>query len=348
MREVVGVLALIAGAGVLLHVNLGQRDRRFKTGYKNNQVPTQMAAGPRLKWTAAFWVIGGLCLADAKVLAGLATAAAFIGGAWATWMHYPRLWSRFQGNSPANSAFVAARWSLCGAAGGTAACAMALMFGLGELSSVATPPTVSAPASVSRSVSASANAPAKSPVTPISNRPRPVQRSEPIEEVLETTRRAPPPVITPVEVARSVPTFGAVEALPSRSLEAAEVSAPVITRQPMQRERNEERARGAEDDDADLDDRAPRDLRALGPMRGLPGARALNTAPGASFNQRFPYTPPAQQRSPDVASTEASGRGNAYTPVERGVVLPQRQSQRYTPPRSEAPPERLGPQGDGP
>lgn len=359
MREVVGVLALLAGAGVLLHVNLGQRDRRFKTGYKNNQVPTQMAAGPRLKWTAILWTVGGLCLANAVVLAGLAMLAACIGSAWVAWTQYPRIWARFQGSAPHDSAFVAARWSLCAAAGGFAAYAMALMTGLGSLAS-ATSPVASAP-TISRS--ANASAPAKRPVA-ANNNIAPPRRAEPAEEILETARRTAPPVITPVEVQRSVPTLGPADPVPSRSIEASAVHAPAGARPPGQREREEARLRDAEDDGADPDDRGPRDLRALGPIRGIPGGRGLNVAPGASFNQRFPYTPPAQQRSPDVANAETGGQGNTYTqadrtqtgrlqpdrvPVERGVVVPQRQPvQRYTAPRYEAPSERLGPQGDGP
>lgn len=362
MREVVGVLALLAGAGVLLHVNLGQRDRRFKTGYKNNQVPTQMAAGPRLKWTAILWTAGGLCLANAVVLAGLAMLAACIGSAWIAWTQYPRIWARFQGSAPHDSAFIAARWSLSAAAGGSAAYAMALMTGLGALAA-ATPPVVKAPA-VSRSASVSASAPSKQPMAANNNRVVSPQRAEPVEEILETARRASPPAITPVEVQRSVPTLGPADPVPNRSIEASAVHAPAGARPPGQREREEARLRDAEDDGADPDDRGPRDLRALGPMRGIPGGRGLNVAPGASFNQRFPYTPPAQQRSPDVTNAEMDGRGNTYTqaertqagrpqpdrvPVERGVVVPQRQPvQRYTAPRYEAPSERLGPQGDGP
>jgi hypothetical protein len=358
-----GVLALLAGAGVLLHVNLGQRDRRFKTGYKNNQVPTQMAAGPRLKWTAILWVIGGLCLANAAVLSGLAIVAACIGGAWIAWTQYPRLWARFQGGAPRNSAFVAARWSLCAAAGGSTAYATALMIGLGA-PSAATPPVASAPTAISRSAKASASAPEKRSASASNNRVGSAQRFEPAEEILETTRRASPPVVMPVEVQRSVPILGPVDPVPNRSLEAAAVRAPAGTRSPVQRERDEEHLGGIEDDDAAPDDRSPRDLRALGPMRGVAGVRGPNVAPGTSFNQRFPYTPPAQQRSPDVANAEPSGRGNTYAPieraqagrlqpervpVERGVVVPQRQSlQRYTAPRYEAPSERLGPQGDGP
>lgn len=362
MREVVGVLALLAGAGVLLHVNLGQRDRRFKTGYKNNQVPTQMAAGPRLKWTAILWTIGGLCLANAAVLAGLAIVAACIGAAWIAWKQYPKLWARFQGNTPENSAFTTARWSLCAAAGGTAAYATALAIGLGA-PGAATPPVASAPA-VSRPAKVSANTPEKRPAVANTNRVAAPPRSEPVEEILESNRRATPAVVMPVEVARSVPTIGPVDPVPARSLEAAAVPAPAMPRSFAQQEKNERQTRSVDDDDLDPDDHAPRDLRALGPMRGISGARGLNVAPGASFNQRFPYTPPAQQRSSDVANAETDGRGNAYTPaertqtsrmpaervpVERGVVVPQRQPlQRYAPARSDASTERFGPQGDGP
>lgn len=356
MREIVGVLALLAGAGVLLHVNLGQRDRRFRTGYKNNQVPTQMAAGPRLKWTAILWTIGGLCLANAAVLAGLATLAACIGAAWIAWTQYPKLWARFQGSTPRNSAFTAARWSLCGAAGGFAAYATALMIGL-ETFSASTPPVASIP-TISRPANVPTNASATRPAAASNARVASPQRSEPAEEVLESTRRTSPPVVTPVEVQRSVPALGPADPVTSRSLEASAARVPAGTRPPIQRERD------TEDEDADTEDHGPRDLRALGPMRGIPGGRGLNVAPGASFNQRFPYTPPAQQRSPDVANAEPNDRGNAYAPierpqsgrlqaervpVERGVVVPQRQSlQRYTAPRYEAPSERLGPQGDGP
>lgn len=365
MREVVGVLALLAGAGVLLHVNLGQRDRRFKTGYKNNLVPTQMAAGPRLKWTAILWTIGGLCLANKAVLVGLAMVAASIGAAWIAWTQYPRVWARFQGSAPHDSTFVAARWSLCAAAGGFAGYAVALVTGLGSPVG-ATSPVAKTPA-VSQPVRASESAPtrrATGPAVANSNRVASPQRAEPAEEILETARRTPPPVITPVEVQRSVPTLGPADPVPNRSLEASAVHAPAGVRPPGPREREEARLRDAQDDDADPDARATRDLRALGSMRGISGGRGLNVAPGASFNQRFPYTPPAQQRSPDLADAETGGRGNTYTqverteagrlqpdrvPVERGVVVPQRQAvQRYTAPRYEAPSERLGPQGDGP
>ncbi|MEH3085471.1 MAG: hypothetical protein PGN26_02795 [Xylophilus ampelinus] len=147
--NLLGALAFFAGFGMLVHVNLGQRDRRFKTGYKNNIVPTQMPLAPRLKWTGGLWAIATLCLVDREVLTFLAVVAALAGGFAGMWVFYPHFQSRFQSSSTSDATFVWARLLMSASIGGM------LAYGLQTM--LVQPPTPLAHQALNASSSASAS-----------------------------------------------------------------------------------------------------------------------------------------------------------------------------------------------
>ncbi|CAN7758198.1 hypothetical protein LJR130_006963 [Variovorax sp. LjRoot130] len=120
MSEAIGWLALLAGLGVLVNYDSGKRDGRFKTGFKDNIVPTQMPMGPRLGWTAGLWAIAAACLAGKSFVLPAASALVFVMAAFATWRLYPHFWSRYQRSGTSNAAFTAARMSMTLVVGGIA------------------------------------------------------------------------------------------------------------------------------------------------------------------------------------------------------------------------------------
>lgn len=329
MKELIGGGAVLLGFGVLLHVNLGQRDRRFKTGYKNNNVPTQMPMAPRLKWTAALWAVGAICFVDAAVLASVAAVAAFLLAVWGTWVFYPHFWSRFQRNTTSNATFVTARLSMCVAVGGMLAYAA-----FQALSGVTSNPVPTV----------SAARPSLPAVRADSSRVVTTETSAATRARQLTPQPSSSLTETPVE------SGGSPDFQPSQS--AKERSTPIAVARDAQ---PNQRTDGSDDADEPYE-RTPRDLG----RRGVGLARSGNASMPSSFNRQFPYMTPAQQDAAAEAQAATSGRSyggsstrNGYTPPERAVVVPSRRYSNEHPVDTRADgarmaPRAVGPQGDGP
>lgn len=315
MKEVLGGIALLGGLGVLLHVNLGQRDRRFKTGYKNNQVPTQMPMGPRLKWTAGLWIIGGLCLADPSLLSGLAVAAVFAVAAILTWKLYPQFWSRFQRNTTSNAAFVAARLSMCAAIGGMAA--YGTWQGIGDLPHASASLSVPSPTSTS----------SRDSVAPVSRTSGASAGTSTGETIESSKADSAFQQALPVEVPVERPPTAVADSY--QVPEPTEISSRPVASVTTQRASNHDDDYASAESAEGLGARSPKGQG----MTGVPGARAIVDPQSRTNSPSIPY----------ASENTAVRQRYANAPVERAVVVP-----RGGPPATPSAGQFVGPQGDGP
>jgi len=251
MKEIVGLLACLAAVVVILDPTTAKVDRRFRTGYKNNEVPVHTPWSSRLRRAGFLACLAFLCFAAPSTLVALAGGAAALVGLIATWHLYPQFWSRYQRNGTSNAKFLAARTSMTLAIGGLAgytAFQAASNMSTGDTSTAVPPTTASTPATV---------------------RPKPpVAAAAPQEQ-----RRTPPPTPEPQPSGESLATS-------SPSPMPLTHTAPAPTRVPVARPGSNAR----DEDDADGDEssarvaESPRGL--LGPgVRGIPGVRPRSEIP---------------------------------------------------------------------
>jgi|GEM_PF-2997166 len=252
MKEIVGFLACLAAVVVILDPTTAKVDRRFRTGYKNNEVPVHTPWSSRLRRAGFLACLAFLCFAAPSTLVALAGGAAALVGLIATWHLYPQFWSRYQRNGTSNAKFLAARTSMTLAIGGLAgytAFQAASSMSTGDPSTAVPPTTASTPATV---------------------RPKPsVAAAAPPDQ-----RRAPPPAPEPRSSVESVATSSQGPSMPLAH------TAPTPTRVPAARSVSNAR----DEDDADGDEssarvaESPRGL--LGPgVRGIPGVRPRSEIP---------------------------------------------------------------------
>lgn len=246
MKEIVGFLACLAAVVVILDPTTAKVDRRFRTGYKNNEVPVHTPWSSRLRRAGFLACLAFLCFAAPSTLVALAGGGAALVGLIATWHLYPQFWSRYQRNGTSNAKFLAARTSMTLAIGGLAgytAFQAASSMSTGDTSTASTPATV---------------------------RPKPsVAEAAPPDQ-----RRAPPPAPEPRSSVESVVTSSQGPSMPLAH------AAPTPTRVPAARPVSNAR----DEDDADGDElsarvaESPRGL--LGPgVRGIPGVRPRSEIP---------------------------------------------------------------------
>jgi hypothetical protein len=308
--DAIGWLTALAGLGVLFHYDFGKSDRRFKTGFKNNVVPTQIPVGRRLKWTGGLWLVAALCLSSATVLRPALVTAAFAASAFATWQLYPHFWSRYQRGATSAAAFLAARATMCvvvGGIGGYFASQAAGSFLQTSTPGSSTRITSSPSAAHSSSVGAS---------------------TAPIDRVAPLSPKAPGSDMSNADI-QAISTPDSV-AIPQNS-------AP-----------KEVRARAVLDQDA-TDEIDARDGQVNNNSRFESAVEELRSDTPAIARPNASL-PPVRAPIGQQPRTYANGSTPfAGVQVERGIVVPRRSEPPSPPPqRSFIQPIRPGPQGDGP
>ena len=279
MKEIFGFLACLAAVVVILDPTTAKVDRRFRTGYKNNQVPVSTPWSSRLRRAGFLAGVAFLCFAAPNVLVALAGGIAALLGLVATWHLYPQFWSRYQRNGTSNAKFLAARTSMALAIGGLAGY---LTFHLA--SSVWTVDGASA----FRQSTASASVPA--PTRPAS----PAAAVVPQQPQL-ASRSAPDPQSSLDAVAKSAtdPALPLTQAVPVPARAVPLVKVP---------------SKEDDENDMDVEESSPRVAEGSPGMLG-PGVRVM---PGVRPRSEIPF-PPAYARG----TLRSSGNASAHEAARR-------------------------------
>lgn len=262
MKEIIGFLACLAAVVVILDPTTAKVDRRYRTGYKNNQVPVSTPWGSRLRRAGFLAGVAFLCFAAPSMLTALVGGVVALAGLVATWHFYPQFWSRYQRNGTSNAKFLAARTSMSLAIGGLSgyvALQVASSLWTANGTAAVRPATTSA-AVPARSISAAPALPSQS------------QRSAP----LPAPESAPQPPVDAVAKSSAIPAMAPTQAPPAPVRGGA--AAKVVS---------------SEGDEVAIDDEESSSRLAEGPRRLVgPGERRL---PGVRPRSEIPF-PPAYAR----------------------------------------------------
>lgn len=95
MDTIAGILAIL-GFVVLITstVGGGKRDRRYKTGHRDNVLPTAVPFGFRVITACVLWGVA-VCLMWPFLILQLAVMSA---AAWGIWLGYPKFYSKYKGD----------------------------------------------------------------------------------------------------------------------------------------------------------------------------------------------------------------------------------------------------------